>query len=126
MAFDWHAYLDLAEQLTMDGASKEAEAGNRAAVSRAYYAVYNIARGQVPANVTRRRGGSSHRDLIDHFHQSGQHSTANLLESMRDRRNEADYEGDKYSMHPGQWRITAETATAEAQKILTKISNEFP
>lgn len=125
MAFDWHAYLDLAEQLTMDGASKEAEAKNRAAVSRAYYAVYNIARDHAPAHVTE-RGGSSHRHLIDYFDNSGYQSISNLLESMRNRRNDADYEGDKYSMHPGQWKMAAETATTEARKTLTKISNELP
>ena len=126
MAFDWNAYLELAERLTTDSATKEAVAKNRSAVSRAYYAVYNLARDQAPRGVTRRGRGSSHRDLIDHFNQRGQHSIANLLESMRDRRNDADYEGDKYSMHPGQWKMAAETATAEARKILTKISNELP
>ena len=124
MTFDWHAYLDLAEQLTTNGTSKEAEAKNRAAVSRAYYAVYNIALRHAPPSVTK-RGGSSHRRLIDHFDSNGHHSISNLLETMRDRRNDADYEGDKYSTHPGQWRMAAETATAEARKTLAKISEEL-
>jgi len=125
MAFDWNAYLELAERLTTDNATKEAVAKNRSAVSRAYYAVYNLARAQVPPGVTRRRRGSSHRDLIDHFDQCGQHSIANLLESMRDRRNGADYDAEKHSTYPEQWRITAETATTEAKKVLRKIENQL-
>lgn len=123
MAFDWNAYLELAERLTTDSATKEAVAKNRSAVSRAYYAVYNLARDQAPRGVTRRGRGSSHRDLIDHFNQRGQHSIANLLELMRDRRNDADYDAEKHSTYPEQWRITAETATANARKIVEKIDS---
>lgn len=124
MAFDWHAYLDLAERLTTDGASKEAEAKNRAAVSRAYYAVYNVARSHAPPQVMN-RGGSSHRRLIDYFDHSGYGRISNLLESMRDRRNDADYDEDKYSMYPEQWKVAAETAIEQAGQTLKKIDEEL-
>jgi uncharacterized protein (UPF0332 family) len=124
MAFDWHAYLDLAEQLKMDGASKEAEARNRAAVSRAYYAVYNIARDHAPSRITN-RGTSRHRRLIDYFDNSGYQSISNLLESMRDRRNDADYDTTKNSAYPEQWKIIADMATEEAKKILGKIEKQL-
>ena len=40
MPFDWRAYRDLAESLAQQGS----EASRRSAISRAYYAAFNVAR----------------------------------------------------------------------------------
>jgi hypothetical protein len=43
MSFDWLGYLDLAKELN-DSLTFNTEAKQRSAVSRAYYAVFNLAK----------------------------------------------------------------------------------
>ncbi len=74
MSFNWMEYLDLAYELAGVPVARRAgqEAHQRAAISRAYYAVYKTAlntaksRDQYVAPTT----GTVHRQLIDHFNRA--------------------------------------------------------
>jgi hypothetical protein len=95
MPFDWHDYLDLARWLeanTPPGTSDEA--AKRTAISRAYYAAFCYARnyarhylGFVP-----RDDETDHGRLRAHLRQRRRHGTADKLDSLRDARNQCDYD----------------------------------
>ena len=98
MSFDWREYLVLAEALLQARTSlAQEEACCRAAVSRAYYAVYGVARNrardqdglQLPAT------GDAHQRVITHYRQgpSALHrAVGNNLRRLRRVRNRADYD----------------------------------
>lgn len=70
-SFDWHAYLELADELAAKSPDEEnpptaqaVEAAKRAAVSRAYYAAFNLAMQLAGRHGYRRKEGErSHQDL---------------------------------------------------------------
>ena len=98
MSFDWREYLVLAEALLQARTSlAQEEACCRAAVSRAYYAVYGVARNQardqdglqLPAT------GDAHQRVSTHYRQgpSALHrAVGNTLRRLRRVRNRADYD----------------------------------
>ena len=98
MSFDWREYLLLAEALLQARTSlAQEEACCRAAVSRAYYAVYGVARNrardqdglQLPAT------GDAHQRVITHYRQgpSALHrAVGDTLRRLRRVRNRADYD----------------------------------
>jgi len=98
MSFNWAEYLDLAYELTGIVVAQPAgqEAHQRAALSRAYYAVYKTAlntaksRDHYVAPTT----GTVHRQLIDHFDNHPdrvRQDIANDLRYLLEFRREADY-----------------------------------
>lgn len=101
MSFDWRTYLDLAKSLI----NSETETSYRAAISRAYYSVYNILR--VRANYVSRKGRSSHQDFIKSLQNPSDDLydaflfediddlvyIGNELDYLRKARNDADYDG---------------------------------
>lgn len=101
MSFDWRTYFDLANDLI----KLKTETAYRAAISRAYYSVYNILR--VRANYVNRNGTSSHKDFINSLKNPGDDLydaflfedrddlvyIGNQLDDLRKARNEADYNG---------------------------------
>ena len=99
MAFNWRDYLRLAEALY----EQNTEAHYRTAVSRAYYAIFNILK--IKAGY-RKADGSFHQDFIsvlkiadDNIVDKLNISASNLttigiyLDSLRQERNFADYDG---------------------------------
>ncbi len=99
MAFNWRDYLRLAENLC----EQNTEAHYRTAVSRAYYAIFNILK--IKAGY-RKADGSFHQDFIslikiadDNIVDKLNISASNLttigiyLDSLRKERNFADYDG---------------------------------
>jgi hypothetical protein len=97
MSFSWSAYLSVAEVLVRErGALAPEEACCRAAISRAYYAAYGMARNHARDHEQlslQRTGGDHQRVLLhyrrrpDRFHQG----VAELLFRLRRQRNQADY-----------------------------------
>lgn len=97
MSFDWPDYLTLARALGGDvDVTPSEEARLRAALSRAYYAVYGSARAVASASgYTRQRFDTSHQALIRHFKESPDRVRRSIgfnLERMQKNRERADYE----------------------------------
>ena len=101
MPFDWLNYLDLAEDLCGTGPPcSNQEAKQRAGISRAYYAVYCLARNHMlvrdhqgfPQNV------NEHEHLIQYFSidmSPVRQEIGSKLSTLRRQRNRADYR-DRY------------------------------
>lgn len=98
MSFDWPDYLTLAQALSGDNtAAPSEEARLRAALSRAYYAVYGTARAVARAQgyVPQRAIETSHQGLIRYFKESPDRVRKSIganLERMQKNRERADYE----------------------------------
>ena len=100
MSFSWRTYLDLANELV----SFESESHYRAAISRAYYSVYNVLR--IRAGYSNRDPKSNHKNFINslknptdklYYKFSFQERSdlvmiGNELDYLREGRNEADYD----------------------------------
>ena len=127
MSFDWREYLVLAEALLQARTRlAQEEACCRAAVSRAYYAVYGVARNrardqdglQLPAT------GDAHQRVITHSRQgpSALHRTVgNTLRRRRRVRNRADY--DDQLEQPV---ALAEFAVRRARQVVTQLQALAP
>lgn len=125
MRFDWSEYLNLANKLVRAKSTtpQADEACHRAAVSRAYYAAYCLAR-----NLARGRGwvtltGSAkdHATVKNYFKNSRQRKKKQIgvdLERLRADRNDADYK-DILS-NPS---AIASVSIARANKILRILSS---
>jgi uncharacterized protein (UPF0332 family) len=61
----------------------------RAVISKAYYGAFLAARNK--AGITS-KSPTVHQQVIDHYNQKNKSSLANRLESMRTKRNDADYD----------------------------------
>lgn len=89
MSFDWREYLQLARRLA-EGAADEA--AKRAAISRAYYAAYNMTRRYL---LIRARGEGSHR-IVWEAAEKHQRDDVKLAgkkgKRLKERREDADYE----------------------------------
>ncbi len=99
MSFYWPEYLDLAEELLVEGkGTPRNEAKLRSAISRAYYAVYNSADKYADAKGIRsfqeKIYGSRHRDLSKRFKNSNAKRLKQLgvnLDRLLNQRIDADY-----------------------------------
>ncbi len=93
MAFDWRAYLELAQELAQRPSSSPLhEAAQRSAASRAYYAAFGctrhwaVRRGFSPTGTAR-----DHLLLREHLRRAGKLRLASRLNSLRIWRNLCDY-----------------------------------
>src|SRR5712691_8879481 len=100
MSFAWAAYLTLAEALFRERATfADREACCRAAISRAYYAAFCVARNHARDNealpLPMRDRGRAHQVVIDYYsnHTSQHHRVIGwALLQLRRQRNQADYD----------------------------------
>jgi uncharacterized protein (UPF0332 family) len=95
MSFKWVQYLQLAELLN----ESDSEAAKRAAISRAYYAVFCICRNFAHSKKELIPGGTAddHNLVIRHFEASpdtNRQLIGDLLRRMRNDRNSADYDDE--------------------------------
>ena len=95
MAFDWREFLGLARALTgRTGSGYSAEAADRTAVSRAYYAAFCWARNyaELWMGFQRTGGAQDHRELRKHLKRRGKPQVASRLNRLRGWRNRCDYD----------------------------------
>lgn len=97
MAFDWKEFLTLAEHLMEEkDARVSRECFQRAAVSRAYYAVFCTIRDQFAArgDFTRTGTASDHAAVVEYLRQHGRATAAIWLSRLRQWRNQCDYDSE--------------------------------
>jgi len=95
MPFDWREYLELAKHLGGQASSGySAEAAERSAVSRAYYAAFCWVRNYAEATLGFRRIGTArdHERLRDLLKSKYRLQVASNLNRLRGWRNDCDYE----------------------------------
>jgi hypothetical protein len=100
MPFNWHDYVDLAHYLVANPPPGVSAGGTgRSIVSRAYYGAFCYARnyardylGFVPSNSEKDHGG-----VRDHLRRKRRQRTADVLDRLRDSRNEWDYLDDLWT-----------------------------
>jgi uncharacterized protein (UPF0332 family) len=120
MSFDWSEYLDLARELN-DNLIRNREAKQRSVVSRAYYAVFNLAKNyleQVEGHLIPRTA-DAHRYVSDQFLMSAdpkRQEIASKLSRLRKFRNQADYAARFPAL-----ASTATRAIAEAESVVTAL-----
>jgi uncharacterized protein (UPF0332 family) len=95
--FEWRDYLRIAEQL-ITGAAKD-EAALRAAVSRAYYAAFNVAKARLFAQnrMTALQVRNVHMAVWQHYSSSPDARELRIGQAgyrLRNARNSADYDAD--------------------------------
>lgn len=91
MSFDWNDYVSLAADLNLGSPT---DAQMRSATSRAYYGAFIQCRNKMGKSM--KKEGAIHQEIIKDFKasdQSGEVSIGNLLDDLRQRRNDADYNG---------------------------------
>ena len=120
MSFKWVQYLHLAELLN----ENESEAAKRAAISRAYYAVFCICRNFARDNkeLIPSTSADDHSLVIEHFKASNnpkRQLIGSLLRRMRESRNSADYD-DELIGFPD---LMSKSTIEQAQKILDLLKN---
>lgn len=124
MSFDWSEYLTLARALSgEDDVVTSKKARQRAAISRAYYAVYGTARavarsqGYMP-----QRAETAHQGLIDHFKGSPDRARKAVganLERLLWNRVSVDYE----SRFQGKLVFEVMVTLSLAASVLTELDN---
>lgn len=91
-AFDWTQYFHLARDLS----TRPEEAALRSAISRAYYAAYNVAEIYLTdKGIPKPSTGNSHKDVWDAFLRKGGRtftSVADKGDRLRRKRTQADYD----------------------------------
>jgi uncharacterized protein (UPF0332 family) len=118
--FDWEEYLDLAEDLLPNGPGYDAEAEMRCAISRAYYAAFNIARIEVP-DFLLSETGEDHRNVREYFEdQPG--TVGRDLRRLHKRRKEADYDHDCGDL--AQYKMRAKEAIRMGRTVIGEIDDE--
>jgi uncharacterized protein (UPF0332 family) len=115
MSFKWVQYLQLAQLLN----ENESEAAKRAAISRAYYAVFCICRNFARDNKELIPSGTAddHGLVIRHFRDSNdkeRQKIGDLLDKMRRDRNSADYDDDLVGFP----ELMSDVTIKQAHKIL--------
>ncbi len=97
MAFDWWKYIDVAVALQ----NIKSEEAIRSGISRTYYAVFGKTRILcLNSNILKKhemKGRSAHQTIIDKLKLSDEKELAKIgqyMETLRERRNDADYEAD--------------------------------
>ncbi len=86
MPFDWKEFFELARELANQvGSGYSAEAAQRSAVSRAYYAAFCWVRNYAERNFGFQRKGEAqdHKLLRDHLRQQGKNQLASQLNKLR-------------------------------------------
>jgi hypothetical protein len=118
MAFDWENLLDLAEQLGQQAINEpaSAEARQRTAIGRAYFASFCHARNYAESYLKYRpkKDERDHGSLRAHLKGKRRHGDADRLERLRQWRNQVDY------LNVLPWsdiQTVVDTAIAEAEKI---------
>jgi uncharacterized protein (UPF0332 family) len=100
MMFDWTEYYRLAQNLVRDKATfSTEEACCRAAVSRAYYAAYCLARNRARASSKLNlRGTADDHKTVEAYYRDARDPDRKkigaLLDRLRDHRNQADYDDE--------------------------------
>lgn len=123
--FRWRDFLDLAELLCRQSALGLDEARQRSAVSRAYYAAFNLSKEKAFRRGWKPLGkGRDHRDLVDWLSRQGLRLQARQLEAMRRVGNEADY--DLHSAPGGGWSAGAGRMLGMARQILAVLGRLLP
>lgn len=115
MTFDWRDYLDVATELMsprLDGGAASDEARQRAAISRAYYAVFGSL---VREHLKSGRGGrgNPHQALVDALTVSpdpGATRLAGQLSRLRVLRNQCDYDDLVPELQATCFRVLRETS----------------
>ncbi len=96
MTFDWKEYLIVAQFLNkhLEKRPFSKEAAQRSGVSRAYYAAYCYARNKArdTQNFVPKKGAEDHGRLRDHFRRRKNFVIANILDELRQWRNQCDYD----------------------------------
>ena len=130
MSFPWSAYLFVAELLLQLPASNRpewhAEAVQRIAVSRAYYAAFCTARNDARAHegFTPTGTGRDHYDVIRHYRQRSRihRQIAIVLRRLRDVRNQADYD----DIIDEDLTLFAQNAVQDARDVLDRLMRLHP
>jgi uncharacterized protein (UPF0332 family) len=122
MSFDWHHYLELAKHLNANANSfPDTEACYRSVVSRAYYAVYCLARNYIKQTDNVTFSGNDHKRLQDHLTsgpgQQLRHKIGNQLKQLHQVRIKADY-ADNLDELPVN---SASKALAQAERIINNL-----
>ncbi len=97
MTFNWREFLDVANELAGVATTRPAaglDARRRAAVSRAYYAVFGTLRADRGVSQAR-SGGNPHRALVNHLVRSDDamsQAAGRTLDRLRQLRNRCDYD----------------------------------
>ena len=125
MSFDWAEYLNVAQELADQPAKPaNAEAKHRAAISRAYYAAFGIAKNHLrdkDKDSAIPMDGTVHRYVIDRFRLSTERQRKNIgndLGRLREWRRQADYDDSLAKPHK-----IAEIAILVAQTVLRNLMN---
>lgn len=119
-AFDWLKFFELASVL----AARGDEASQRSAVSRAYYAVFNVARmvlDRYDPEYNSMRSRDSHQQVWARIGALDKRQAKNAVRSGRgllSKRKGADYE-----LAASDWPRQTELALAEAKRALTSLSD---
>jgi len=127
MSFSWKEYFKLAEELNKN----TEESYKRSAVSRAYYAVFNLIRLKVGYNTRSQAAELSHKNLIDalkmpsdqyiitlDLEEEDIQTIADELDFLRKERNTADYDGTV--------SITSQKSNRSIERAKTILSLLFP
>ena len=116
MAFDWSEFLELARGLAgQAGRRYSAEASERSAVSRAYYAAFCWARNYAAksSSFQHTHTARDHERLREHFKRRGEPQLASALNKLRGWRNECDYEDTVTNLH-----LCVKNAIRTADKVI--------
>lgn len=119
MSFGWEAFLTVAEKLVE---LQEGEAFYRSAISRAYYAVFHIAKEKIFSldpyeNIS--QDGKVHQEVIKFYKEKYGHlGIGYSLNMLRDQRNIADYANEKIN-----YEKEARASIGSAKHILSRLSS---
>lgn len=126
MNFRWETLLELAQSLAQEAENEPLpmrEAMRRASISRAYYAVFNVAarwlREQYPHHALPTHG-EIHQSVIDFFNWSSaaeHRQIGRLMERLRTARNQADYKNQIADLPE-----TTQRALFQANRVLNQLS----
>ena len=114
MSFAWREYIKLAEELIIQN---KKESCLRSGISRAYYGVFCIMRDKAGLKSYRER--DVHGKVINHYKSSNdgkERYVGKLLDELRKKRNDADYDEDKNINAD-----SAKTSLLESKTILQKM-----
>src|SRR5206468_2099220 len=97
MAFDWHAYVELAVFLQQQaGSAATPESFLRSALGRAYYGAFCHARNYARdwLGFQPRHDGDDHGRLREHLKRRRRRAVSDKLHRLREWRNESDYQDE--------------------------------
>ena len=116
--FRWCDFLELAERLCKDRHASLSEARHRTAVSRAYYAAFNICKDRAIIRGWQSRGQAvDHKDLKDWLAKHNNRLLARKLDQLRISRNSADYDY-RTPQSIASWEDEAKSCLGMARDVL--------